>query len=326
MAFKLTNQATLDVEVKRVLLEQIDGALAELEGGPEKLDEHVHECRQRLKRVRAILRLIEPELGRGRFRRIDQGVRAIAQGLAAARDSAALKESFDSLLEKIEPAVRAPFEQRLAALSSQLFPVEQRAAAAGEAVSSQRGSLAELSAEVSRVRLDGADFELVRAGLRDCFARGRRKLSQVEAETTDERLHSLRTQAKRYQNQLAFFEPLWPRVLRAERYEITRMTEALGDDHDLSLLEAKLRTAEMDLELRRFLEDACAARKAVLRERAGKIARRVFAESPKGLAARFARYYAAFRATAAVPEPVGANHGAISPPADHVHGAVESSA
>ena len=104
------------------------------------------------------------------------------------------------------------------------------------------------------------------------------------------------------------------------------MTEALGADHDLSLLEAKLLTAEMDLELRAFLDDACAARKAVLRERAQKIARRVFAESPKGLAARFARYYAAFNAPAAASQPADADQDAAPSPPDHVQGAAESSA
>lgn len=325
MAFRLTNQAALDVEVKRVLVEQIDGALAELVGAPEDLDERIHECRQHLKRVRAVLRLIEPEIGRGRFRRIDDCARGIARGLAAARDSAALKESLEALLEKIEPELRAPFEERLAALSIALFPAEQRAAAASEAALSQRERLGELRAQVLRLRLASGDFELVREGLRDSFARGRRKLLQVEQDTTSERLHSLRTRAKRYQNQLAFFEPLWPRVLRVERQEITRMTEALGADHDLSLLEEKLRSAPIDLELRAFLEDACAARKAVLRERAGKIARRVFAESPKGLTSRFARYYAAFRA-ALVPQPKLEGGAANPPPEDHVQGAVESSA
>jgi len=326
MAFKLTSRAALDVEVKRVLLEQIDGALAELAESPEDLDERIHECRQHLKRVRAVLRLIEPEIGRGRFRRIDDSVRAIAQGLAAARDSAALKESFEALLEKIEPELRAPFEGRLSALSAALFPVEQRVAAASEAALSQRGPLGELRAEVARLRLSSGDFELVREGFRDSFARGRRKLSQVEENATDELLHSLRTQAKRYQNQLAFFEPLWPRVLRIERQEITRMTEALGADHDLSLLEEKLRSAPIDLELRAFLEDACAARKAVLRERAAKIARRVFAESPKGLASRFARYYAAFQASGVVTDPRSEGGAAAPTPEDQVQGAADRSA
>lgn len=301
MAFKLTNHATLDVEIKRVLREQIDGALSELAGSHENLDEHIHECRQHLKRVRAVLRLIAPEIGRGKFRKIDDAARAIAQGLAAARDSAALQESYDALLRKVEPAARAPFEERLLALSGRLFPVEQRAAEASDAAFAQREPLAALRSEVERLRFESTDFELVREGFRDSFARARRALARADAEPTGERLHSLRTQAKRFQNQLALFEPLWPRVLRVQRAEITRMTEALGADHDLSLLEAKLRDTDLDLELRAFLEDACATRKATLRERARKIAGRVFAESPKGLSSRFARYYSEFSATADSP-------------------------
>jgi CHAD domain-containing protein len=297
MAFKLSSLATLDVELKRVLLEQIDGALAELEGGEASLDERIHECRQHLKRVRAVLRLLEGSLGRGRFRRIDQAVRGIATGLAAARDSAALHESFDQLLAKVEPAARAPLDERLAKLSSALFQVEERAVAASEAALAQRAPLAALRDEVLEARLQAPGFELVYEGFRDSFARGRRALRRVETDPTDERLHSLRTQAKRYQNQLALFEPLWPRVLRVERQEITRMTEALGDDHDLTLLDAKFRGVDLDLELRAFLDRLSAERKAVLRSRALKIARRVYAESPKGIASRFARYYAAFSAT-----------------------------
>jgi CHAD domain-containing protein len=313
MAFKLSSVATLNVELKRVLIEQIEGALAELEGGEASLDERIHECRQHLKRVRAVLRLLEGTLGRGRFRRIDQAVRSIANGLAAARDSAALHESFDQLLAKVEASARAPFEERLTKLSSTLFQVEERVAAASEAALSQRGPLTAVRAEVLGARLEAPGFELVREGFRDSFARGRRALRRVESDPTDERLHSLRTQAKRYQNQLSLFEPLWPRVLRVERQEITRMTEALGDDHDLTLLEAKFREVELEPELRAFLDRASAERKAVLRSRALKIARRVYAESPKGIAQRFACYYAAFRAAAndepaTEAEPVTAAH------------------
>ena len=325
MAFKLTKQATLDVEIQRVLCEQLDGALSELEGSRERLDEHIHECRQHLKRVRAVLRLIEPELGRGRFRRVDAAARSIARGLAAARDSAALEESFVALLKRTDAAARAPLDARLAQLSQALFPVEQRAVQASEAALSQREPLAELRAEVERLRLESTDFELVRPGFRDSFARARRALVRAEAQPTNERLHSLRTHAKRFQNQLALFEPLWPRLLRAERQEITRMTEALGADHDLSLLEQKLAGMNLDRELRAFLEGACAARKAVLRERAQKIARRVFAESPKGLASRFARYYAGFMAAA---ETARHEDGAAeaSARARQVQGSAESSA
>jgi CHAD domain-containing protein len=312
MAFKLSSVATLNVELKRVLVEQIEGALAELDGGDASLDERIHECRQHLKRVRAVLRLLQGSLGRGRFRRIDQAVRSIAAGLAAARDSAALHESFDQLLAKVEPSIRAPFEERLAKLSSTLFQVEERAAAASEAALSQHGPLTAVRAEVLRTRLEAPGFELVREGFRDSFVRGRRALRRVESDPTDERLHSLRTQAKRYQNQLSLFEPLWPRVLRVERQEITRMTEALGDDHDLTLLEAKFREMELELELRAFLDRASAERKAVLRSRALKIARRVYAESPNGIAKRFARYYEAFRASASDGRAVATGSAAVA--------------
>lgn len=324
MPFKLTNQAPLDVEIRRVLCEQLDGALSELEGSRENLDEHIHECRQHLKRVRAVLRLIEPELGRGRFRRIDDGARAVARSLAAARDSAALHESFEALLKKSDRAARAPFEARLSELPRALFPVEQRTAEASEAALSQRLPLAALRGEMERLRLERSDFELVRAGFRDSFARARRALARSDAEPTDERLHSLRTHAKRFQNQLSLFEPLWPRVLRVQRAELTRMTEALGADHDLSLLEAKLRETELEPSLRAFLERAAAARRGVLRERARKIAGRVFAESPKGLASRFARYYDAFVATAEAPV-VAADGAEGAPSADQVQGVVDSS-
>jgi hypothetical protein len=88
--------------LKRMALGQIDVATEQLTraGEGEPNEKAVHETRKALKRLRALIRLLEHELGERAYARESTALRELAQRLAAARDSQVMLESLDTLIAR----------------------------------------------------------------------------------------------------------------------------------------------------------------------------------------------------------------------------------
>ena len=86
--------------LQRMALGQLDVAIEQLaHSGEREPDERaVHETRKALKRLRALLRLLERELGERAYARDSAALREIAQRLAAARDAQVMLDTLDALI------------------------------------------------------------------------------------------------------------------------------------------------------------------------------------------------------------------------------------
>ena len=81
--------------VERIARDQLDRALKELRG--KSSDAAIHRARKRLKTVRAVLRLVRPELTTGVFERENTAFRDIGRRLSVVRDADALLETIEDL-------------------------------------------------------------------------------------------------------------------------------------------------------------------------------------------------------------------------------------
>lgn len=81
--------------VRGIAVEQLDTALALIEGAGDSPHKTVHEVRKACKRMRGLLRLIAP--GFADFAKEDRAVAKAARRLSNLRDAAAMVETFDAL-------------------------------------------------------------------------------------------------------------------------------------------------------------------------------------------------------------------------------------
>src|SRR5271157_4951354 len=85
----------------RIALGQVELAIELLGGTGGTVDEHaVHETRKALKRLRALLRLLEAELGPSEYARESAALREVAADLAGARDSEVMLATLQGLVER----------------------------------------------------------------------------------------------------------------------------------------------------------------------------------------------------------------------------------
>ena len=270
--------------IGRVARGQLDLA-TELLGHGGDDGEAIHEARKALKRVRAVLRLSRDYLGADRYRHENVILRDAGRELSGARDARVLVETLDELAERHPDELSAPARTRL---RTALDTTAEAAEATGEApASAVLEALSDARVRVATWPLpeDGGPGALA-AGLERIYRRGRRALRTAEQETTVESLHELRKRAKDLWHAAQLLRPAAPKRMKKLARRAHRLSDLLGDDHDLAVLLDRARAQPELLD-----EDELAALSALVQRRQDRLRRealalgaRVYGRKPRKLA------------------------------------------
>jgi hypothetical protein len=146
-------------------------------------------------------------------------------------------------------------------------------------------------------QLAGGGWRIVRPGLIRGYRQGRSAFAAARAEPSAENMHEWRKRAKDLWYHLRLLRPIAPGTLRGQADEAHRLSDLLGDDHDLSVLAEALLAASSEVPadvdaVRGLIE----YRRAELEVEAFLVGRRVYAESSKAFERRMRRYWKAWRA------------------------------
>jgi CHAD domain-containing protein len=282
MAFRLKREEPLAKGVRRIAREQIDKALEELEG-PD-LETAIHVARKRFKRIRALLRLARPGLGRKLYDREDARFRDAGRPLSEVRDAGVLVTALDGLRER--SGASAPgeaFEAARSALSARRDAVQRDVLSEGDALETVSRILRKARRGVERWKVGGRDAEVVEAGLRRIYRRGRKAYRAAYRDPSDENLHEWRKRTKDLRYACELLGSLAPGLAETEGGPAGKLADYLGDDHDLAVLAGVL--AESCGPACDALLPLIEGRRAGLRRDSFALGRLVFAEAPKGLVA-----------------------------------------
>lgn len=273
----------LGAGLQRMALEQSDVVLEQLAATEDGDVRHaVHESRKAIKRLRAIIRLLEGELGTRACEREQDALRGAAALMAGARDAEVLLETLEQLVRR-EP-------RRLAGRAG---VVSVRLALAAERDRAERELLApsqrlRASDEIRLFRARAAAWELtagdgiavLEPGLRRIYGQGRRRLRRAAGKGGGRmrRMHQLRKRVKdlRYAAEVmqrsGARETTGARRIARIARRADRLGEVLGEEHDLAVLgewiELHGAGAGAGRGTRRRLTRAIAKRRARLRRRA----------------------------------------------------------
>ncbi|MDY7108120.1 MAG: CHAD domain-containing protein [Planctomycetota bacterium] len=295
MPYRFRPDKPIQKEARRIAKEQLSRAIDDLSVSAEALHTGVHEARKRLKKLRALLRLLRPNLNE-LYQAENAALRDAARRLSDLRDAEALIESLDLLAERyreeldgalLETARRA-LRQRREAIAARLR-LDERAA---EVID----RLGEAKRRVKNWSPDGSGFDALTGGLQKTYRRARRAMNEAYDEPADERFHEWRKRVKYHRYHVRMLRSIWEPVLEVRRDELKTLTDRLGDDHDLVVLRETIRAEPGNLgdaDAERRLLELIDRRSAELRAEARPLGARLFAEKPRRLAGRFERYWQA---------------------------------
>jgi hypothetical protein len=253
-----------------------------------------------------MLLLARPGMAQPAFANLVDRLSSIARGLAAARDAAALIDAIDKLEKATGPGPGlGPLQSLRTWLHKRRHAAEQNLerSAASDAM---RGLL-EVRPALAGLAVYPDDFRSLAKGLRQCYRAARQAFHHAFAEARDEELHEWRKGVQHHWRQMQLLAPCWPSELTARAKAARTLSQALGDDHDISLLMRLVSTPTMMFgtpeETAAFLK-RCRRRQRALRKEARTHGERLFAERARPFAERIETYWmiAAAHATEAKAE------------------------
>ena len=271
---KLKRSEPVPDGVRRLALQRLERALEVLASGD---PDAIHEVRKELKQVRALLRLVRSELGSKRFAAENARYRDIARPLSAIRDSQALVQAAQKLAGTQSPLVKA-LKVRHRAVQHQLLVDEHQ-------LERSTRALEQGMRTVSRWKLEHRGWKALGPNLERVMSRCRRAMAQAKHSGEDDALHSWRKQAKYLRAVLGVGAPAWPKVVRELDHGLHRLADALGDDHDLAVLEGLIDRGELQLgsTLATHSRATIHARRRKLQAESFKLGEKLFAREPTEL-------------------------------------------
>ena len=285
----------------------------------------MHETRKALKRLRALLRLLEGELGEAVFARENAALRDVARTLSGARDAAVMLATLDALIERHPRALgrrRGVLElrRRVRAEHTRMQRLTLADPAVRAAVLGELHAFRWRAAAWSLSERDG--IQLVQADLARLYKQGRTRYARVLRRRGD-RMLTMHEWRKRVKDLRYAAEMLERRDadgsraangsrkaggadgrLRRLARRADALGELLGEEHDLAVLAEHLRagargsgagaqdTWHTGRRTRDALLERIARRRRALRKRALRDGRRLYRDEPDAFIRRVRAAYA----------------------------------
>jgi CHAD domain-containing protein len=300
MGYHLEKDEQLGAGFRRILIEQTERLSEALASADENLEEAIHEVRKRCKRVRAVARLLRPH-ARELHRRENAAFRDIARRLSPFRDAHVQVATFDELVS------RSPKRERFVGLKD-LMPIhisrneevlKKQLAATRDDVGAAHKRL-----EESRIS-DGPASQLIGAGLRVNYQRGRRAMGRAYDKPDPATFHEWRKHAKDLGYQMQILRNLWPPVFKRVKSELDTLGDLLGKVHDLTVMRSAILKNVNDGIAQEHLQAFLALteeREFQLQSEAETIGRRIYAERSGDFIRRIFVYWDTWQAEVPAPK------------------------
>ncbi|MEC9372212.1 MAG: CHAD domain-containing protein [Planctomycetota bacterium] len=216
MSYRIKHTESETGALRRVLTEQFEKALAAFDDDSVDPHEAIHDCRKRLKKCRAALRLFRSALGDA-YAEESTALRDAARRVSAVRDAQALIECFDALEHHFE----AQIDETAAAVARQAL-LDRRAAAEDnfnlpERIDRLRADIESARDRAQSLALSEAGFDAIGPNIKRTDRRGRKAMRAAEENPTAENFHEWRKRAKYHWAHIRLLQDLWPRAREARR-------------------------------------------------------------------------------------------------------------
>lgn len=159
-------------------------------------------------------------------------------------------------------------------------------------------ALGEARSRARRWKISEDGFDACAAGLRKTYARAVKGLERAREDGSADEFHEWRKRVKYHGYHSRLLVPVWPEGLAAHYGLVDRINDLLGEHHDLAVLHDTIhedpraygREGDVDV----FLA-LISGRQETLEPEAFDLGRRLLAESPDALVARWEAYWDAWR-------------------------------
>lgn len=293
--YRLLTQESLDLGVKRVVEELAADAQGYLETDEvAEIPYAIHETRKLCKKARGLVRLVRPALGDD-YASTNRLFRDAARELAPIRDPQAISGTFEDLARVPGLLGEAVAEKTSDQLAERADEATSRILENESDRISKASELIEEAQSLS-VRWEIPDgFEPIGGGVAKTYERGRKRLAEARDTRDSDVFHEWRKRVKYLWYQTRLLRNSAPSVLRPLANRLHDLSDALGDAHDLVVLQPVIDELDLEEDETAAVKTASAGMKTNLEDRALSLASRLYAEETEEFVRRLSQYWEAWQ-------------------------------
>ncbi|MDT0686152.1 CHAD domain-containing protein [Autumnicola psychrophila] len=292
MSYKLEKQEDLNENINRIASEEIEACLTSLKKA--EINEAVHDIRKRLKKLRALARLVRDEMGEKQYKKINIYFRDLGRELAPIRDLTANMETVDNLKERYGDHIYVKFFD---SIKQELEKERDKVTEELQEKDFFSEYLVE-KLETAKERLEdwpvkSTDIAVILPSLKRVYERGADALEEAYANPNAATFHEWRKRAEYLWHHSELLQDVWPGLFKTLEAEIHLLADYLGDDHDLMVLDEKLLNSDFNFKDEKQKEMIHALIKEYsdhLRTNAELQGALIYAEKPKAFKNRIKKY------------------------------------
>ena len=258
MPYRLKSGEAVADGVRRIATEELESA-AELlaHATAATRDEAIHEARKSIKKTRALLRLMRPEIDRI-YAVENRRLRDLGRRLSEYRDATAIIETFDVLLEKYRDELGDARPSSVRRALTRARRAQQTGARIRPVLKRMSAAFTAAAKRASRWPLGTDGFSAVGPGLTAAYRTSRKAMARVNERPRADLVHEWRKRAKDHWYHVRLIEDVWTEVMQGYETSLKELETWLGDHHNLEVLREKL-TASPETygkpeDIERFLE------------------------------------------------------------------------
>ena len=297
MAYRVRRSKSVQKSLRKVAGEQLDKAIAELLD--QHLDRHetVHQVRRACEKLRGLIRLVRPAFPD--YSTENKFFRDAARELSYVRDAQSILECYDQLVEHFRDqldldafaSIRQQLEERRKQVADDQVGLDQR-------LDEFLAKMREARGRADSWKLNDDGFSAVEGGLKKTYRPAQAGFTGRLRESQDRGFPRAPQACQVPLVPRRLLRRIWPELLHPHRDAAHRLSDLLGDDHDLVVIRTTLLDqpeafgSEADIEAFVGLVDC---RRTELEKEARPLGERLLAEKPKRLAGRFFAYWKTWR-------------------------------
>ncbi len=297
MAYEFSCEETIAAGVVRCAGDQLDRAIQALgQEISEDRVEAIHSARKAIKKERALLRLARGSLPADQRAEANKKLRDVARTLSGLRDADVMLQTVEHLADRFSGQLPA---RMLSAMRDHLVASQASARSEVEITGAAGNAIAELAALRTALvgwNIRGEGWDVIQGGLRRSYGQGRKAFGEACAAPSVVHLHEWRKQVKDHWYHLRLLTGVCGPIVGGAAQSADRLSDLLGEDHDLAVLGEALEGARPDPSVDvEYLAGLIDRRRSELQSEAFTLGARLFAEKPARFERRLRTYWKAGR-------------------------------
>ena len=237
MAYVFKPEGSVAHNLNRILSQEIKAALNTLQQPDQNTGEAIHRIRKRIKKIRALFRLIRSELNQNDFQRQNSYYRMIGQQLSSLRDASVMINTLQKLRQAQPAGVSSQVFSRLhKVLTAQQDQATRQFFDDPTQIGELTKAFEQAPQRVTGLSKHHKGFGMIAPNLKTIYQRAQKALKRAVHKPSVNKLHELRKEVKTLWYHTRLLEPSWPGLLKAYGHELGQLGELLGNDHDYGVL------------------------------------------------------------------------------------------